>query len=317
MQKFTHLRSCLSRRAYKCIEGYAVTNDNYPKALQDLRGRFGRKRLLVNELVKSILNLDVQVKADGKFLRHLYDTLQNRMRGLESLSLKPDDNPSLSMVLLPIFDAKLPRDLKEKWEFELTKCDDDEDDKEINIKKFFQFLEGHKLSKEAHDDTKSSSPKARKRFGREKGSRIPDDEEYTSAQALVGSFDFKKVRCGFCGKNHETFKCPSALNESPDERWQMLMRRKGAPTSYNCLQPGSISHNSRTCKAPQCPVDEYGRKHHQFLHTSEEPIENEGDIQIVSGFVCINKQNLLPTACARFIYKDKECPIRILRDIGS
>ena len=36
VQKFTHLRSCLNGRAYKCIEGYAVTNDNYPKALQDL-----------------------------------------------------------------------------------------------------------------------------------------------------------------------------------------------------------------------------------------------------------------------------------------
>ena len=71
VQKFTHLRSCLNGRAYKCIEGNAVTNDNYPKALQDLRGRFGRKRLLVNELVKSILNLDVPVKTEGKSLRHL------------------------------------------------------------------------------------------------------------------------------------------------------------------------------------------------------------------------------------------------------
>ena len=32
------------------IEGYSVTNDNYAKSLQDLQGRFGRKRILVNEL---------------------------------------------------------------------------------------------------------------------------------------------------------------------------------------------------------------------------------------------------------------------------
>ena len=303
----------MSGRAYKCIEGYAVTNYNYPKALQDLRGRFGRKRLLVNELVKSILNLDVAVKTDGKSLRHLYDTLQNRMRSLESLGLKPDNNPSLSMVLLPIFDMKLPRELKEKWEFELTKYDDDEDEKEINMKKFFRFLEGHVLIKEAHDDMKSSSPKPRKRFGRETGSRIRDNEEYTSAQALVGSSDFKKVKCG---KNHETIKCLSALNKTPDERWQMLMKRKGAPTCFNCLQPGSISHNSRTCKALRCPVDECGRKHHQLLRTSDKPIENEGDIQVVSGFVCTNKQNLLPTPSAKLMHEDKECQIRILLDSG-
>ena len=204
VQKFTHLRSCLNGRAYKCIEGCAITNDNYPKALQDLRGRFGRRRLLVNELAKSILNLCVPVKTDGKSLRHLYDTLRNRMRKLESLGLNPDNNPNLSMVLLPIFDTRLPRELKEKWEFELTKYDDNEDDKEINIKKFFSFLECHVLSKEAHDDMKGSSPKPRKQFARETGSRIPDNEESTSAQALVGSSDFKKVKCGFYGKNHET-----------------------------------------------------------------------------------------------------------------
>ena len=107
----------------------------------------------------------------------------------------------------------------------MSKGDDDEDNKKINIKIFFRFLESHVLSKEAHDDMKSSSPKPRKRFGRETGSRIPDNEEYTSVQALVGSSDFKKVKCGFCGKNHETIKCPSALNKTPDERWQMLMKR--------------------------------------------------------------------------------------------
>ena len=319
VQKFTHLRSCLYGRAYKCIEGYSVTNDNYPKALQDLRGRFGRKRLLVNELVKSILNLDVPEKVDGNSLRHLYDTLRNRMRSLESLGLKPDDNPSLTMVLLPIFDMKLPRELKEKWEFELTKYDNDEEDKEVNIKKFFQFLEGHVLSKESHEDTKNSSPKLkpRKRFGREKRSKIPDDEEYISAQALVGSSDFKKVKCGFCGKNHETVKCATALNKAPDERWEMLMKRKGSPTCFNCLQAGSISHNSRTCKAPRCPVDECGRKHHQLLHTSDKLYASEEDVQILSGFVSAKKQNLLPTACARLIYEDKECPVRLLLDSGS
>lgn len=98
--------------------------------------------------------MDVPEEADGKSLRELHDTLRNRMRSLESLGLKPDDNPSLSMVLLPIFDTKLPRELKEKWELELTKYETDEEDKEINIKKLFQFLEGHVLSTEAPDDTK-------------------------------------------------------------------------------------------------------------------------------------------------------------------
>ena len=181
VQKFTHLRSCLSGRALKCIEGYSVTNDNYSKAFQDLQNRFGRKRLLANELVKSILNLDIPEKADGKLLRELHDTSRNRMRSLESLGLKPDDNPSLSMVLLPIFETKLLRELKEKWELELTKYETEEEDKDSNIKKFFQFLEGHVLSKEAPDDVKDGLPKHSTRNGRGKRFKNPDDEEKMSA----------------------------------------------------------------------------------------------------------------------------------------
>ena len=129
VQKFTHLRSCLSGRAYKCFEGYAVTNDNYPKALQDLRGCFGRKRLLVNELVKSILNLDVQVKADGKYLRHLYDTLQNRMttpayprccfrfltRSYHATSKRNGSSSSRNVTMMKMTKRSISRDSFNSW----------------------------------------------------------------------------------------------------------------------------------------------------------------------------------------------------------
>ena len=123
-----------------------------------MQNRFGRKRLFANELGKSILNLDIPERADGKLLRELYDTSRHTMRSLDSLGLKPDDNPSLSMVLLPIFETKLLRELKEKWELELARYETEEEDNDINIKKFFQFLEGHVLGKEALDEVKDALP---------------------------------------------------------------------------------------------------------------------------------------------------------------
>ena len=120
---------------------------------------------------------------------------------------------------------------------ELTKYETEEEDKEINIKTVFQFLEGHVLSKEAPDYVKDELPKHSRRNGRGKRLKNLDDEEKMSAQSLVGA--------------SETSRCSTALIKTPDERWDMLMKRKGAPTCFNCLQPGSISHNSRTCKAPR------------------------------------------------------------------
>ena len=216
------------------------------------------------------------------------------MRSLESLGLKPDDNPSLSIVLLPIFDTKLPRELKEKWEFELIKCEKDD---EVSIKKFFQFPEGHVLSKEANEDLKSSLQKPRRKSGRDR--RANDDEENMSAQSLMGTSESKKLKCGFCGKSLDTTRCPAALSNTSEERWDMLMKRKGAPTCFNCLLPGSISHNSRTCKAPRCSFDGCGKKYHHLLHNADKTKANDKETQTLSGFVSTRKQKLLPTCLCK------------------
>lgn len=59
------------------------------------------------------------------------------MRSLELFGFKFDDNFSLFMVLLFIFEIKLLCEFKEKWELEFMKYEIEEEDKEINIKKFF------------------------------------------------------------------------------------------------------------------------------------------------------------------------------------
>ena len=103
------------------------------------------------------------------------------------------------------------------------------------------------LSKEASDDVKDGLPKHNRRNRKDKRFKNSDDEEKMSAQSLVGATDrdHKRLKWVFA-QSHETSRCPSALINTPDERWDMLMKRKGAPTCFNCLQPGSISHNSRT-----------------------------------------------------------------------
>jgi hypothetical protein len=84
VQKLTHLRGCLTGRAFRCIEGYAVINENFEKAIQDLNNRFGRKRLVIGELVKSILALKIPDVTDSKALRYLHDTL--RKPGYDSVT---------------------------------------------------------------------------------------------------------------------------------------------------------------------------------------------------------------------------------------
>ena len=59
------------------------------------------------------------------------------------------------MIMLPILETKLPGDLHEKWELELSKISDDT---QVNFKLFFNFLEGHVLGKEARHECKNTKP---------------------------------------------------------------------------------------------------------------------------------------------------------------
>ena len=223
-----------------------MINENYEKALQDLKARFGRKRLIVSELVKSILGLRVPDENDSKAIRYLLDTLKNHIKSLESNGLKMKDNESLAMVMLPILETKLPGELREKWELKVATTFD-KDKCKIDIESFFNFLEGHVISKEARNEAEGMRTSGR--FHKGKTSKI--EQRGFSASALLNRTESKPI-CAFCSKAHDTETCKVALEKSPDETWSMLKSNSIIQTCYNCLKPGSVSHNSRTWKRPKC-----------------------------------------------------------------
>ena len=67
--------------------------------------------------------------------------------------------------------------------------------------------------------------------------------------------------CCFDGQPHESWDCrnPDTLNDPAESRRKAFE----AGLCLNCLHAG---HHSRDCKAPACPVDRCGRKHHRMLH---------------------------------------------------
>ena len=82
VQKFTYLRSVLEGVAYHTIEGFEVTSANYQHAVDALKHRFGRKRIITSSLVKSIVQLEPRSHKGVESLRDRHDTLRNRIRAL-------------------------------------------------------------------------------------------------------------------------------------------------------------------------------------------------------------------------------------------
>ncbi|PFX13632.1 hypothetical protein AWC38_SpisGene22270 [Stylophora pistillata] len=102
VQKFTYLHSVLTGNALQAIQGFEVTGANYQPAVECIKHTYGRKRVVISSLVKSVVQMDAKYVVTAPSLRDLYDTLKNRTRALEALGEIPKSHVC---ILLPIFEA--------------------------------------------------------------------------------------------------------------------------------------------------------------------------------------------------------------------
>ncbi|XP_054267408.1 uncharacterized protein LOC128989536 [Macrosteles quadrilineatus] len=114
-EKFQYLlQSMIPRsRAYEVVKSFPPTADNYPKALEELKGRFGRDGLLVQVYVRELLALVLKNTEHSLSLMQFYDKLECQLRALESLEVTTD---KCACVLLPLVESCLPDDLLRAWQ---------------------------------------------------------------------------------------------------------------------------------------------------------------------------------------------------------
>ncbi|GFW32058.1 uncharacterized protein TNCV_2600841 [Trichonephila clavipes] len=75
-------------KAERLVLSFPATAENYPKAIDQLKERFGREDLLVQIYVRELLNLVMKNAVSGRMktdLSALYDELEGKLRSLESL----------------------------------------------------------------------------------------------------------------------------------------------------------------------------------------------------------------------------------------
>jgi hypothetical protein len=147
-EKFNYLRMYVKGTAKRAIEFIEVSSENYPKAIEALTKRYGRKRIVVEHLVESILTIEKRDKVDAQSLRYLYDIMVSRYHTLE---LYEPNLKYCHRIIVPILQSKLPQEVRRKWEYELSKIENEEEDKRITVEYFFDFLRSHVMSEEASE----------------------------------------------------------------------------------------------------------------------------------------------------------------------
>ncbi|GFV65707.1 DUF1758 domain-containing protein [Trichonephila clavipes] len=100
----------------RLVLSFPATAANYPKAIDQLKERFGREDLLVQIYVRDLLNLVMKNAATGRAktdLPLLYDELKSKLRSLESLGKTQD---KYGDFLTPLVESCLPEEVLVAWE---------------------------------------------------------------------------------------------------------------------------------------------------------------------------------------------------------
>lgn len=246
------------------MEGFEVTGANYQPAVECLKHRYGRKRVIISSIVRSITKMDAKSTVSASSLRDLYSTLKNRNIALEALG---EDPVSHGCILLPIFESKLPPQLLEKWELELVDTPEDG----IDLELFFKFLNRQVVSKEGgergvHTNSSPNSRSSNVRDERRKPAltRSGDHGRISTDSALFGEArPPTSPNCSFCKGDHESLTCPEFNRKPVEDSWKLVKEKK---LCYDCLKPANFKHYSQICRHPKCSVANCGRRHHKLLH---------------------------------------------------
>ncbi|GFV47908.1 integrase catalytic domain-containing protein [Trichonephila clavipes] len=113
IDKFQYLYQSMEpdSKAARLISSFPITAENYPKAIEQLKLRFGREDLLVQIYVRDLLSLVLKNATTGKNAPDsatLYDMLATKLRALESFGHTKD---KFTDFLEPLVESCLPENV--------------------------------------------------------------------------------------------------------------------------------------------------------------------------------------------------------------
>lgn len=311
--KFQYLSQAMEvgTRAMELVKSYPQTADNYPKVIQALIDRFGKKKVLkqvyVRELIKMIA---MNIRSNEKVaLTKLYDNLESHLRALESLDVTSEQT---SEFLFPMVESILPEDILIAWQRSANFGKDgaNENPPKTELDFLMQFLKQEVESEQqrglARAGFSSMYNKQQDNYKKNTTSKVA-----TAASLYVGEV----ISCIFCGKSHVSHECCKAVDMSLKEKRDILNEKK---VCHKCLK----NHRSPKCrgwlKCTGCSKPHYHLMCPDSLKNKERqnqvsPSANYNSILSTTGV----KQVLLKTLLVKIKTRFGTKTIRVFFDDGS
>ncbi|GFU70771.1 DUF1758 domain-containing protein [Trichonephila clavipes] len=300
-------------KAERLVLSFPATAANYPKAIDQLKERFGREDLLVQIYVRDLLTLVMKNAATGRAkadLPLLYDELESKLRSLESLGKTQD---KYGDFLTPLVESCLPEEVLVAWERSRNHQTESEGSRSLEQLMNFlrQEVKGEEMVLLARTGLTSHQNPRKKDYHATQVNKV----ETTTAAALVNMDNPGKriLNCNFCNKSHPSEKCYSAKKMTIAVK-QNLLLKKGA--CFSCLKTG---HLSKFCNIKNQLNCSHCNNHHFEIMCSEKEMKTKSIPKSESSLSNSSKSKtvFLQTLCVIIRCQGQEKLIRAVIDSGS
>ena len=251
INKFHYLRASLDGTAALVIQSIEFSSRNYYIAWTLLCERFDNKRLLIQNHVSALFNIQSVSKESSNSVKQIIDELNKNLRALESLG---EPTKHWDTLLIHIVTNKLDAKTYREWEEVKGTLDKD---KPITLSQFLQFmrsradlLETLELSRNNYINQLPYNKNIKMK------SLVSIAEPHTSVHSEPST-----KHCPNCNGEHNLQNCSQFLALSNEKRLQLLPNFK---VCFNCFKSG---HYANRCKKYGCKICK--RKHNAIVHVAD------------------------------------------------
>ncbi|XP_066244730.1 uncharacterized protein [Euwallacea similis] len=238
IQKFHYLRGSLMGAAALVIKSLEFSASNYEVAWMLLLERYNNPRVLIQNHVKALFQIESISKASAEHIRWLIDTISKHMRCLEQVK-----EPTVDTLIIFLINSKLDSVTSREWEEYKTKRDLANTSPSLEDMKTFLKNKAVLLETIKMNQTQAQESKNELKY------RQPKE-----VRGLVTGTS----NCAICNQEHVTANCEKLSNLNVQERIKRIQELK---LCINCLKFG---HHSKVCRGRPC--QRCSLKHHTLLH---------------------------------------------------
>ncbi|XP_060804621.1 uncharacterized protein LOC132902670 [Amyelois transitella] len=250
INKFHYLCTSLEGSAAVVIQSVQLSASNYAVAWKLLCDRFDDKRLLLQNHVSALFNIESITQESSVMLKRLIDQVNKNLCALESLN---EPVRQWDTLLIHIITHKLDRKTYREWEEYKGRMDQNRsitfDDFLTFIRSRADLLETLELSR-GNQSYNKFTPKIKSMVA------VPGNSSQQS------NAETTQRACPMCKGNHFLYNCSQFLALTAEARLNLL---PGYKVCFNCFRRG---HFANSCKKPGCKVCK--RRHNTLIHVNQQ-----------------------------------------------